>query len=233
MPRTGRWKKGAIQLFLVCALVVMSTQEPSALTGNRGMTVKRDWMDIVLSLWFSSRAEYMGTEDRRSLDERRAAVQRGEPRSFVMMKADKSRRRSDYVRVTCADFVKVPTTEIDPKTPGVDPNSPEYEFLRRGVLMDPVSVIFKPALGGVTRFLGFRGFVARERYWVAAYLPENSVPLFNENGIGINSEVLSRPLLANYKKWTVPSVTGWAAKLKLRKIQHCDGFDIYEVEYRP
>ena len=58
MPRTGRWKKGAIQLFLVCALVVMSTQEPSALTGNRGMTVKRDWMDIVLSLWFSSWAEY-------------------------------------------------------------------------------------------------------------------------------------------------------------------------------
>ena len=142
------------------------------------------------------------------------------------MKADRSRRGSDYGRVTCADFVKVPTTEIDP-------NNPENKWARRGILIDPVSVIFKPALGGVTRFLGFRGLMARERYWVAAYLPEDSVPLFNENGIGINSDVLSRPFLANYGKWTFPSVKGWAAKLKLREIQNCDGFDIYFVEYRP
>ena len=142
------------------------------------------------------------------------------------MQADNSRRGSDYGRVTCADFVKVPTTEIDPSLP-------KNKWARNGILIEPVSVIFKPALGGVSRFLGFRGLLARERYWVAAYLPEDSVPLFNENGIGINSDVLSRPFLANYGKWTFPSVRGWAAKLRLREIQNCDGFDIYFVEYRP
>ena len=85
-------EKGAIQFVLVCALLVMSIHDSRAIAGDRVRTIKQDWADIVLSLWFSSWDEYWGSMDRRSLDARRAAVQRGEPKSFIITKADKSRR---------------------------------------------------------------------------------------------------------------------------------------------
>jgi hypothetical protein len=72
---------------------------------------------------------------------------------------------------------------------------------------------------------------SRARFWIAAILPKNALPLFNENGVGLNPEVMSGLMHSSYG-WPPEGVDGLPAdRLLLRSVTNCDGFDLYYVEY--
>ena len=216
-----------IKCFLSSVVLIVSCLGSKGNAFSDGIA-NQYWHDIIESYWYLSPWDYgVVDSDLVLLEDQALSIPGVEPRPFVLERMHKASRVRDFLDVTCADFALVPTN-------GLDPDDPVLRAARGNrIRMSPVSSIAGAAFGGLTRNLGFQGWLAREWYWVAAMLPDNAEPLFNENGIGINPDVFSKPSLAESRLWQLSSYRKWAAKVELREIMRCGGFDIYFVEYRP
>ncbi len=68
------------------------------------------------------------------------------------------------------------------------------------------------------------------KFWIAAMLPEGASPIFNDDGVGINSSVLKKKFLVDlgYDNGlpTMPP-----ERFLLIDTVVCNGFSIYIVEY--
>ena len=175
-----------------------------------------EWFDIIRSYWQSSVVNQQLRPDL------------GETLPFALLQVKVPYTEPRSRDAVCADFLLVHGSEVNRDA------GPKYRRSRLKIgPVHPAVIDSARAFDHVTIGVGLRGQFARDWYWVAAVLPEGSDPLFNENGIGINSDVLAKPYFADHRAWTnSQEKREWAGRVELRAITHCDGFDIYNAEYK-
>ena len=206
---TGHLRRCALGL-VTCALVTFS---PIVSTSSYAMdynsVVNSFWSDLIDSYWYPSYSAYLVYEN----DPDRLLPGETEPTGIIVNSP--TIHPPSPAGAQCKDFRLVRLSEIDV----LDLKKPFRSQTKGTLYMELegwLAELFRPS---------------RARFWIAAMLPKDAPPMFNENGVGLNPKVMSGPMNSGYG-WPPEGVAGLPAdRLLLRSVTNCDGFDLYYVEY--
>jgi hypothetical protein len=206
---TGHLRRCALGL-VTCALVTFS---PAVTTSSYAMDyewlVYSFWSELIDSYWYPSHAAYLVYENEPD------RLLPGESEPTGLIKNHHSLYPPSPAGALCKDFRLVRLSEID----ALELKKP-FRSKTKGTL-------YMELEGWLAGFF----HPSRARFWIAAMLPKDAPPLFNDNGVGLNPKVMSGRMNSGYG-WPPEGVQGLPAdRLLLRSVTSCDGFDLYYVEY--
>ncbi len=168
------------------------------------------WSELIASYWYPTHSAYLLFEN----DPNRLLPGESEPTGLI--KNTHSLYPPSPAGAQCKDFRVVRMSEAD----GLELKKPFRGHQTKGDLYMELEGL----LAGLFR-------PSRARFWIAAMLPKDAPPLFNEDGVGLNPRVMSGPMNTRFG-WPAEGVSGLPAdRLLLRSFTNCDGFDLYYVEY--
>ncbi len=190
--------------------------------GDLGLTLRGFWGDVISSYWYSSRLEYRLRNMNSLLNPPTDVIKpidflsgETEPAGLDLTLPPGTSRPRQTGEIRCEDYRVVRLTDVLPE---------DRETFR---IFYPKSALYFEVGGGILAGLGWPTYA---KFWIAAMLPEDAAPLFNEGGRGLNPQVLQKRFLAD-----VGYDTGLAImppeRFSLIDTVACDGFSIYVVEY--
>lgn len=190
--------------------------------GDLGSTLRGFWGDVISSYWYSSRLEYRLRNMQSLLNPPTDVIKpidflsgETEPAGLELTLPPGTSRPRQNGEIRCEDFRVVRLSDVAPG---------DRQIFR---IIYPKSALYYEVWGGLLAGLGRPTYA---KFWIAAMLPEDAAPLFNEGGLGLNPQVLQKRFLAD-----VGYDTGLATmppeRFSLIDTVACDGFSIYVVEY--
>lgn len=200
---------------LTAAFISLSPTRATAL-GDFETVADSFWSAVVDSYWWKSIEDHRKIYAIVDYHDQVSDTLAEESVPVGLVKISPSRAPTDENNVSCADFKVVEITDV---------HEADRENLPFRV-HHPKSALYLSYSG----FLKGFGWPSKAEFWIAAMLPSKSEPLFNQNGIGLNQKVISRPYLVElgYENGLAAMP---AQSLVLKSVAACQGFSLFNVEF--